>query len=500
MSWLDRCLAFAEAHGGAGVLPVLDAFGVGVKLGDAPPFEALEAAARAGVAARAAAIVEAACTEVDRPQAEMFARRYGAVAALLDRLAARHVEARILRVGLDRRLGEILTDPRPRALRVRAAVDFYYSRGAMLHHASDEPRPDLRTLVSRAVWRPVRPGVDHGVIDGVGTKGPVHINVLRVARGAARLVCVDCREDGEGVSLGAVAVAHGAFAAVSGGYFLYSEPDIAAPFRRFDPVGLLVHGGAVIMPPVFARAALVLRDGGISAERIGLTGASLRLNTGETVKIGAVNDPQSIDVDSVAFTRAWGTTSPDHAGPSLAVGAGRVIGATARGPLPIPLAGAVVTLPVGSPLPQGDRATWTLADPTIREAMGGGPLLLRDGLPCIQMDAEDFCGTAPPLTFSHDETFDQNQLPRMAAGVTADGALVLAAVDGRNFDRALGLTLHEAAELMALLGCTTALNLDGGSSKRMVVDGAVVDIPSTDVVAGGTESPVRPVHTAILLA
>ena len=50
------------------------------------------------------------------------------------------------------------------------------------------------------------------------------------------------------------------------------------------------------------------------------------------------------------------------------------------------------------------------------------------------------------LASSQDETHDHNLLPRMAVGIskTQDGCdeLVCVAVDGRNLDRALGLTLQ----------------------------------------------------------
>jgi len=96
------------------------------------------------------------------------------------------------------------------------------------------------------------------------------------------------------------------------------------------------------------------------------------------------------------------------------------------------------------------------------------------------MRAEDFWRTAPPVTFSQDETGDQNLLPRMGVGVDAEGRLLCAAVDGRN-EAALGMTLAGLGELMALLGCQDALNLDGGSSKRMCVRGEIVDLPTTEV-------------------
>jgi exopolysaccharide biosynthesis protein len=62
------------------------------------------------------------------------------------------------------------------------------------------------------------------------------------------------------------------------------------------------------------------------------------------------------------------------------------------------------------------------------------------------------------------------------------------------------MTLKQTAEWMKALGCHRAMNLDGGSSKRMVVNQKVVDLSSTEVVGAkvGKES-IRPVHSAILI-
>ena len=128
-------------------------------------------------------------------------------------------------------------------------------------------------------------------------------------------------------------------------------------------------------------------------------------------------------------------------------------------------------------------------------AMAGGPKLLGDD---IDLPQDGFVGTAPPRTFSGDETGDCNLLPRMAVGLLPNGDAVFAAVDGRNFERALGVTLAQLSALMRCLGCTVAMNLDGGSSKRLVVGQAVRDLPTTDIVGGAIQSAgVRPVRTAL---
>lgn len=155
--------------------------------------------------------------------------------------------------------------------------------------------------------------------------------------------------------------------------------------------------------------------------------------------------------------------------------------------------------------------------------MAGGPILYcADGiLPALDLASEDFCGSAPPVTFSQDETFDNNLLPRMGAGLTVDGDLVMVAIDGRNLDQALGLTLRGTADLLKSMGCVRAMNLDGGSSKRMYIRGkGVVCLSTTEIKAsvskksesttaatvapadssdtGGCVEKQRPVHSAIL--
>lgn len=67
--------------------------------------------------------------------------------------------------------------------------------------------------------------------------------------------------------------------------------------------------------------------------------------------------------------------------------------------------------------------------------------------------------------------------PRTAVGYSKD-EIVLLTCDGRQPEWSTGLFLDELAQLMLDLGCTDALNLDGGGSTTMWVDGEVVNRPS----------------------
>lgn len=431
-----------------------------------------------------ATVVEVLRGEIDVPQAEMFARRFLAVSRLL---TTSHVpQARLLHTGLVMRLAEVLEAPSPRALRVRAVADFFYSQAALLRHQNPHA-PPLQQLVQQVMWRTVAPGMQHAKIQGNTQQGPVHINVLRMH---ARLETLDCRGMG---SLGQIVAQCGADAGISGGFFLYSEPDIHPPSRRTDPVGLLVHRGQVKMPPVWRRSALWQDAAGAQhLTAIGLPGCRLHWPNGEYCTIEAVNEPDHHGV--VAFTRAGFDRSPPRRGVAMSV-VGSTPVSRGTGSLPIPLAGVVITAPT---LPSGPPSHWSVSH-DITEGIAGGPRLLDGGRIDVQLAPEEFTHTAPPITFSKDETFDQNLLPRMAIGQCPDGALVAVAIDGRNIDQAPGMTLRQTASLCKMLGCTDAINLDGGSSKRMAVGPHIVDLPSTEVIAGTAQpARVRPVNTAVL--
>ena len=69
--------------------------------------------------------------------------------------------------------------------------------------------------------------------------------------------------------------------------------------------------------------------------------------------------------------------------------------------------------------------------------------------------------------------------PRTAVGFTEDGRFIMITVDGREED-STGMTLYELAALMKELGCYNAMNLDGGGSSQMYINGKVVNNPSNN--------------------
>jgi exopolysaccharide biosynthesis protein len=110
------------------------------------------------------------------------------------------------------------------------------------------------------------------------------------------------------------------------------------------------------------------------------------------------------------------------------------------------------------------RLTQGLGFPGAVDVIGGNPMLVVDG--AVQYADVDGSGGY----------FAPN--PRTAVGVTADNQLVVVVVDGREYGYSAGMTLRQLADFMAALGARDAINLDGGGSSTMWVNGLVANRPS----------------------
>ena len=104
----------------------------------------------------------------------------------------------------------------------------------------------------------------------------------------------------------------------------------------------------------------------------------------------------------------------------------------------------------------------------VQTAVGGGPVLLQAGQVSIANNEE--------LKFAGKAINDKH--PRTAMGYTAAGELIVLVVEGRFPGKAEGLTLTQTALLLQQIGCVEALNLDGGGSSCMLVNGKETIKPS----------------------
>jgi hypothetical protein len=106
-----------------------------------------------------------------------------------------------------------------------------------------------------------------------------------------------------------------------------------------------------------------------------------------------------------------------------------------------------------------------------KTAIGGGPLLIDNGKFRNTFVEELFNG---PSGISP----DSNQ-PRTAIGVTVDKKMITFVCEGRQMTEGVaGLTTADVANVLLDLGCVEAINLDGGGSSCMLINGRQTIKPS----------------------
>ena len=253
------------------------------------------------------------------------------------------------------------------------------------------------------------------------------------------------------------------------------------------PLGFHVENGELVTLPDLYRSVFYLtKDGRVGIERF-RPSAWLSGPGNLLYPLSAVNRPPET-AELALFTPRFGKATraevvttqfvlTDLSGPFVPDGqvTGRIASRAVTESVPIPPNGAVlaangVAAYALRNLQEGDPVCLRLGlQPNVGEiaqAVGGGPRLVRDGAVSIEHKVERF----------HD-AFAANRHPRTGIGLTGK-QLFLVTVDGRQPGYSAGMTLREFATLFVSLGCTEAMNLDGGGSTTMVIRGQVVNSPS----------------------
>lgn len=266
------------------------------------------------------------------------------------------------------------------------------------------------------------------------------------------------------------------------------------------PIGVVMRAGVLDHAPLGTRSSLGIDSSGtLHVDRVRLLGTWQGAE--QRRGLSAVNEPPGANGVSL-FTPAWGSSTPvvpgslqvvlnsfPPAAPQVEL-AGPVGQVLTNGPAAIPAGGAVLVATgnaatyLSSQAPPGQTVKIRLVvQPSwgdIVDAIGGGPLLVRNGVP----------------VFRSGEDFANAQLlprgPRTAVGQRADGTVVLVTVDGRQPGYSIGLTTFELAQVLGRLGVVTGMALDSGDSTAMAFDGQLLSSPA---VATGE----RPVSNALLV-
>jgi exopolysaccharide biosynthesis protein len=346
-------------------------------------------------------------------------------------------------------------------------------------------RAEAENLRARLIERGFPPPLDISATgqDLTHVDGPWKIHVLEADPETVEVRAAHAYDAAIGLETTAdLALRRGAVAAVNGGYFLM-EGLLAGDAR-----GTLQVDGRLLSEPDRGRASVgfFTQDGATRSVfgRLAFQGWIQPAN-GDPIFLHGINrtrGPSEIVLFTPDFHR---TTLTPPGGAEIVISYSRIAAIReGLGSSLIPSGGMVLSigaeraaqilprLRVGDTVYVQTRIVPLLSDTEddwnkARHIVGGGPLLLWNRTRLEEPEVE-----------SISRVFSLARHPRSAAGVRADGTLLFVTVDGRRPEESVGMSLPELTDLMLELGAVSAINLDGGGSTTMVIDGKVVNHPS----------------------
>lgn len=240
------------------------------------------------------------------------------------------------------------------------------------------------------------------------------------------------------------------------------------------PLGTLMINKKMYTGPIHDRVAMGIFDNGYDMARIQLN-ADLK-TFGKTIKVDNINQPRTLSTHVIVYTPDWGNVAPASPkyGEQLAINKDGDVIAVSSAPLAIPAEGFVVVGPAQQldKIKNDRRIKFEVSTipnwNNVNHIISGGPYLVKDSQVYVDT-AEQKLGAIG------------GRNPRTAVGYTADNHLIIVTVDGRE-KSSVGMTLYELANFMKSIGCYNAMNLDGGGSTVLYVNGKVVNHPQ---VQGG---------------
>jgi hypothetical protein len=264
------------------------------------------------------------------------------------------------------------------------------------------------------------------------------------------------------------------------------------------PSGIFMRDGVLVTTPNAKRSSAgITSDGTLDVQRVKFSGTWQ--GNGKRRMLNGLNKTPGKN-EAALFTSAWGAATPklDRAVVAVLTGLPETstnvdLSATVASIGPgqarlTPGTAALVARGTAAARLQAEAPVGTvltlrlLLQPDwagIADAIGGGPVLVRDGKP----------------VYRSNEAFSTLQLqpraPRTAFGQLADGSIVLVTTDGRQPGYSIGMTNFELAQTLVRLGVVRGMAMDSGGSTTMAFDGTVLNRPSD-----GRE---RPISTALLL-
>ena len=258
---------------------------------------------------------------------------------------------------------------------------------------------------------------------------------------------------------------------VNANFFIMDAFDCATIYDQIGtPFGLCVKDGVIENPPMYNREALLVEKEGTSY---------ISQKDIHELVIG-IHDKTYVSGKNVTiYTRPNCTKTPSDNQMKVVIIGRRVVAVKKSGSIPVPASGFVMSIK-GDQIAPGDEVTYHgLKD--VQFGIQVGNSIIRKGEKTEHFisrfyDIYKFQRVPfPPSLYPMD--FENARAARMAIGSDADGKPVIFWAEGKGKLEyvpgrdSTGASLSEMAEIAEAIGLHNAVNLDGGGSAQILLEG-----------------------------
>ena len=397
-------------------------------------------------------------------------------------------------------------------------MDSRPSRGLMFKAHFDPIRLSVSLLcvlcalcggLSAQDFKRLHPGVEHAQVEHKIGSDPVKINLLRLDLKKVRLDVHHALDRAVGLeTTSSIAKRRGAVAAINAGFFRLDKSEFAG-----DAAGVLMIDGVLLSDSANDRIGLHFRN------RKKYTSVFFNhIQSYASINIGRKGELRYLDLkgvnrerkrdDAVIFGPQFGaTTGTSVNGIEIVLRRcreGKLIGSFRTvnckrievnrdsANSEIPRDGYVISIEpdfrfedqrVGEMIDESSRSEKRSIPISLRFLvfLDGGQFTVARTIDITNGVSRLIKNGVIELTWEKEKasrSFAETRHPRTAVAKLADGQFLMITVDGRQPGVSAGMSLPELAEYLLSLGAVDAMNLDGGGSTTMYLDGKVVNTPS----------------------
>jgi exopolysaccharide biosynthesis protein len=350
----------------------------------------------------------------------------------------------------------------------------------------------------------LHPGVEHAQVEHKLGNDPVKINLLRLDLKKVRLDVHHALDKAIGLeTTSSIATRKGAVAAINAGFFRLDKSEFAG-----TAASLLAVDGHLLSETKNGRIGIGIVNSGkrTTVEFIHFNGFAIAgFGVDSEISFDGINQERKDD-EIVIFTPEMGEstkTSPSGIEIVLTECKKREMASWCEraaiyrdsGNAVIPRDGLVIS--VGNNAMQKSNGILNFAERTNKRPLEFDSIMRvvfniaasKPAGSAAMKPVEDLTNGVPQLikngkidiTWEQEKAskaFAETRHPRTAVAKLKDGKFLMMTVDGRQPGVSVGMSLQELAEYLFSLGAVDAMNLDGGGSTTMFLDGKVVNTPS----------------------